>query len=150
MRLFNRKTTLLLIIIGGFFASTANAQCKRFTKNYCLPDLAPYSHNGKLIASTFFPGEKADLELTFNAGKEYRIIVCSQELIGQVKFIVMDKSRKILYKSEERETNPSWDFKMATTQDLIIQVEIPEQDKSNQNTNITPKGCVSIMIGFKN
>lgn len=150
MKSFNKKSLILLLILGGLFSSSADAQCKRFTKKYCLPTLTPYTHNGKLISSTFFPGEKADLELTFNAGKSYRILVCSQDLIGQVKFIVMDKTRKILYKSKEGETNPYWDFKMATTQDLIIQVDIPAQEKSNQKNNIMPKGCVSIMIGFKN
>jgi len=150
MKLFNKKSLIVLIILGGLFSTTANAQCKRFTKNHCLPTLTPYIHNGKLISSTFFPGEKADLELTFNAGKEYRILVCSQDLIGQVKFIVMDKTRKVLYKSEEGESNPYWDFKMASTQDLIIQVEIPAAEESNQKNNIVPKGCVSIMIGYKN
>ena len=132
------------------FTTNANAQCKRFTKKNCLPSLKPFTHNGKLTAAVFNPGETADLEMTFNAGKEYRVLVCSQELIGQVQFKVLDKTRKILFESEEGEENPFWDFKVKTTQQLIIQITVPEQeDQKNRLAQLTPNGCVSIMVGFK-
>lgn len=152
MKLLNKYySSFVLIVALAFIGIDANAQCKRFTKKHCLPSLAPYQHNGKLISAIFNPGETADLEVTFNAGKEYRVLVCSQELIGKVQFKVLDKTRKVLFESEEGTENPYWDFKVANTQQLIIQISVPEmEDQKNQLAQLTPNGCVSILIGFKN
>jgi hypothetical protein len=138
-----------LLLCLSLFSIDSNAQCKRFTKRNCVPSLAPFVHNGQLTSAIFNPGETADIEMTFNAGKEYRIIVCGQEMLGNVQFKVLDKSRKVIYKSGEDETNPSWDFKVASTQQLIIQIVVPKVDQKNQLTQLTPQGCVSILIGFK-
>lgn len=142
------QLTLLLFVLGSF-VNEADAQCKRFTKKNCLPSLAPYTHNGQLTAAVFNAGESADIEMTFNAGKEYRIIACSQESLGDVQFMVLDKTRKVLYKSEEGATNPSWDFKVANTQQLIIQIVVPKTDQKNQLAQLTPNGCISLLVGFK-
>jgi len=150
MRLLN-KTILpfSLLIAVMIFATTANAQCKGFTKKRCLPSLAPYTHNGQLTSAIFNAGESADIEMTFNAGKEYRIIACSQETLGNVQFKVLDKKRKVLYTSEEGEENPLWDFKVANTQQLVIQISVPKDDQKNKLTQLTPNGCISLLIGFK-
>ncbi|MCB0400872.1 MAG: hypothetical protein KDD41_02210 [Flavobacteriales bacterium] len=151
MRSLNRTILRIFILVAPvFFAFHADAQCKRFTKKNCLPALAPYIHNGKLTSAVFNPGESADVEMTFNAGKQYRVLVCSQETVGNVQFKVLDKTRKILFESKEDQMNPSWDFKMATTQQLIIQVSIPQMEESVQKTNLVQNGCVAIMVGVKN
>ena len=59
------------------------------------------------------------------------------------------KSSKILYESKEGETNPYFDFKAASTQQLIVQISIPAMEKSVQKTNLVPNGCVAILVGFK-
>ncbi len=149
MRLFSKILPLFIVVGAIVFSLDANAQCKKFTKKNCLPTLAPFTHNGKLTSAVFNPGETADLELTFNAGKEYRVLVCSQETIGNASFKVLDKNRKVLYESEEGEVNPYFDFKAATTQQLIVQISIPTMEKSVQKTNLVPNGCVAILVGFK-
>ena len=123
MRLFNKISVTICVILASFvFTIDANAQCKRYTKKECLPSLSPYMHNGQLTSAVVYPGDSADVVMTFNAGKEYRILVCNQEQIGNVQFKVLDKSRKILYKSDPKEANPSWDFKVTNTQQFIIQL----------------------------
>ena len=106
-------------------------------------------HNGQLTNALFNPGDSADIEMTFNAGQEYRILVCSQDMIGNVHFKVMDKSRKILYNSDPKTKNPSWDFKVANTQVLIVQIVVPNMENKNKITRLTPSGCVSLLVGFK-
>lgn len=138
--------TLLLTVVLSIDAS---AQCKRFTKRNCLPSLDAYQHNGQLTTAMFSPGENADIEMTFNAGKTYRILACSQETIGNAELQVLDKTRKVLYTSKDGEQNPYWDFKVANTQQLIIHIKIPEMEKTNQKTDIMPNGCVSLLVGFK-
>lgn len=150
MKLLNRPfLPILLLVLSATFALSTQAQCKRFTKKNCLPSLAPFQHNGQLTSAVFNPGESADIEMTFNAGKQYRIVVCSQETLGKVQFKVLDKTRKVLYKSKENETSPSWDFKMTNTQQLTIQIIIPKLEEKNQITRLTPNGCVAILVGSK-
>lgn len=150
MKLLNKnRLTLCLFVLATTFSVASYGQCKRFTKKNCLPDLAPFTHNGQLTSAIFNAGETADIEMTFNAGKEYRIIACSQETLGKVQFKVLDKTRKVLYKSEEDETNPSWDFKVSNTQQLIIQISVPKEDQKNKLTQLTQSGCISLLVGFK-
>jgi len=150
MKLFNKTALTLVVILASFvFTLNANAQCKRYTKKDCLPSLSPYMHNGQLTSAVLYPGDSADVALTFNAGKEYRILVCNQEQIGNVQFKVLDKSRKVLYKSDPDEVNSLWDFKVANTQQLIVQLTVPAMVKSNQKNNLVPSGCVALLVGFK-
>lgn len=150
MKLLNKIAPIgLLILATALFSVDAQAQCKGFTKKYCLPTLNPYVHNGQLTSALFTPGDSADIEMTFNAGKEYRILVCSQDMIGKVQFKVIDKTRKILYTSDENTTNPFWDFKVANTQQLIVQIIVPKAEEKNSFTKLTPSGCVSLLVGFK-
>jgi hypothetical protein len=150
MKLFNKLSFTVCIIVAFFMLTiSANGQCKRYTKKDCLPSLSPYMHNGQLTSAILYPGDSADVAMTFNAGKEYRIIVCNQEQIGIVQFKVLDKSRKVLYKSNPEEHNPVWDFKVENTQQFVIQLTVPAMEKSNQKTNLVPNGCVSLLVGFK-
>jgi len=152
MELFNNnkvKSIAFIILFGLSFSSFA--QCKKFTKKSCLPSLSPYTNNGQLTTAYMSPGDSADVSITFNAGKSYRILICSQESIGKVQFKVYDKNRKILYQSKEDEINPFWDFKMTSTQQLYIQITIPKPDTENSHklVEMLPNGCVSLLIGFK-
>ncbi len=150
MTLFNKiAVTTVLILASVVLTVDANAQCKRYTKKYCLPSLSPYMHNGQLTSAVLNPGDSADIAMTFNAGKEYRVLICNQEQIGNVQFKVLDKSRKVLYKSDPEQHNPSWDFKVENTQQFIIQLTVPKMEKSNQKTNLVPNGCVALLVGFK-
>ncbi len=150
MKLFRKVTLLAFVLVGLFgFTNNATAQCKKYTKKHCLPSLSPYMHNGQLTSAVLNPGDNADIDLTFNGGKEYRILVCNQEQIGNVQFKILDQTRKVLYESDPKETNPSWDFKVENTQQLIVQLKVPKMEKSNQRTNLVPNGCVALLVGFK-
>ena len=150
MKLF-RKITLNVSFLIGLIAlsGNVNAQCKGFTKKRCLPSLSPYMHNGQLTSAILKPGDSADIDLTFNAGKEYKILVCNQDQIGKVQFKILDQSRKVLYESNPEETNPSWSFKVENTQKLIVQLKVPKMEMNNQRTNLVPNGCVALLVGFK-
>lgn len=145
MQLFNtiKIVGVTLFMLGNV---VLNAQCKGFTKKQCLPKLAPYTHNGQLTSAVFMPGESAEIEMTFNAGKSYRLIVASQEVIGNATFKVLDQTNKVIYQDTSSANMLSWDFSMKNTQPLIIQITVPPMETSNK---IVPSGCVSLLIGFK-
>jgi len=150
MRLFNNKSVKTIFTVCMIAVSiSASAQCKRFTKKNCFPSLAPYTHNGQLTSAFMIPGDSAEVKMTFNAGKDYRLIVCSQELIGKAQFKVLDWKRNVLYTSKEGESNPMWDFSVSNTQQFTIQILVPKKEKSNHKTNLIANGCVSLLIGFQ-
>ena len=124
-----------------------SAQCKGFTKKQCLPALEPYIYNGQLNSAILIEGDVAELLLTFYGGQDYRIYVCYQENIGKVEFRLLDTERNVIFHNKEQDFVKFWDFAANSTQQLIIQVKVPEGENRSK---IIQSGCVSILVGFKN
>ncbi|MBK9479312.1 MAG: hypothetical protein IPP56_05685 [Bacteroidetes bacterium] len=146
-----RKTVLkhslaLLMMAVIFSVNTASAQCKNFTMKKCMPGLAPFLHNGQLNSTTLSPGESAEMQMTFYSGQEYRLLICGQEVLGNIAFKVTDLDKKSLFDSREHENASSWDFKMASTQQIVIEVIVPNQKSAN---DIAQSACVSMLVGYK-
>ncbi|MCC7331937.1 MAG: hypothetical protein IT232_04935 [Flavobacteriales bacterium] len=149
MKLFNKYIaicSLATVLIGANIQ--AHAQCTSFTKKNGLPALAPFTHNGQLTSAKFMPGETADIEMSFNAKNEYRVLVLWQEILGNVTFKIKDKKGNILFSSNPGETMPFWDFRVNKTQELIVQVDVPKQE-DKKATKMVPEGCISILVGFR-
>jgi len=141
--------SLAYIAIVSFFMAvsfTGNAQCKNFAKKICKQELAPYIHDGNFNAAILTEGEDAELFKTFYAGQEYRISICSEETLPKVEFKILDVDKKLLYTNASNNYATSWDFKVEATQQLIIVVKIPTDEK---NADIPTSGCVAIMFGLK-
>jgi hypothetical protein len=96
--------------------------------------------------STLAAGQSSDISLTFYSGQAYRILVCSEEILGDVTFQVMDMTKKIVFDSRNNNYPDFWDFKVKNTQQFIVHVQTPP---SNSSSSIPPSGCVSILVGFK-
>mgnify|MGYP006072316171 FL=1 len=138
----------LAISIGVFlFSNTINAQCKRFTEKQCLPKLAPFTNNGQINNATLFEGDSASLIMTFYSLLDYRLIVCSHDVLGAgAHFKVRDNDGNILFNSQEAQKS-SWDFRVNSTQDLMVSVIAPKNPENL--TDIPASGCVSIILGFR-
>ena len=137
---------LLALFILSAVPSLVNAQCNAFTKKKCMPQLAPYIHNGQLNSTTLTPGETAELMMTFYSGQNYRVLVCAQEILGDVSFKILDSEKNQLFNSKDKGAK-FWDFNVKSTQQLIIEVIVPE---SNTPNAIVQSGCISVLVGFKN
>lgn len=140
------RIVLIALLIAAAFPFTAAAQCKGFVKKTCLPKMLPYTHNGQLNNAVMTAGDKAELQMTFYSGQQYRIVVCAQEVLGKVSFKVYDSSRKEIYDSNDGKDHSTWDFKVAATQQLTLEIIAPDLDSPNK---LVPSGCVSVLIGFK-
>ena len=137
--------TTLVFVVGSF--SLAAQGCKGFTKKNCLPGLSPYVNNGQINSTTLFEGDSASLRMTFYSLLDYRLMVCSHPVLGdKVRFRVKDLDGEELYNSENSDKN-TWDFRVNSTQELLIDVVAPE-DPANVSETV-PSGCVSILLGFK-
>jgi hypothetical protein len=140
------RKSLLILMLCVFAATVASAQCNMFTKKKCIPSLTPYIHNGQLNSASLGVGETAELELTFYAGQEYRILVCGQEIFKEVKFKLKDKNDKEIFNSEGKEES-YWDFKVNSTQQLKLELTTVGDGKNT--SGIVESGCVSVLVGFK-
>jgi hypothetical protein len=142
--------SLKQIVFIGVFAlvgmTHAQAQCKFFTKKKCMPALAPYLSNGQLNTTSMLPGQTAEMLMNFNSGMSYRIIVCSEELLGTLEFQVTDATGAVLYSNQKDNYNDTWDFDVAQTSQLTLTVKVPDLvDK----TRLMAEGCVSVLVGFR-
>lgn len=83
--------------------------------------------------------------LTFYSGQDYRILICSEESLENVSFIVSDMTGKMLYDSKAHNNTDFWDFKVKTTTEMKVEVFAG----MNSGGSGTATGCVSVLVGFK-
>ncbi|MEO6302294.1 MAG: hypothetical protein ABIP51_03870, partial [Bacteroidia bacterium] len=84
------KLILLLSFITTFSFTQLYSQCNSFVKKTCNYKISPFTENGQSTTKTMSAGEKAILNVTLLAGQVYRILVCSEEVLGIVSFKVTD------------------------------------------------------------
>jgi hypothetical protein len=138
------KIILPILLILPLMSS---AQCRSFTKKKCLPELEGYAQNDNFNSAVLIPGDEAELLLTFYAGKEYRLLVCAHPVLGKVEFEVLDTDDEVIYNSDDEvEDEHLFDFKVASTQQLIVRIRVPEAESPS---TLIHEGCVSVMIGSK-
>lgn len=139
------KTLAILCLVVAPFAS--QAQCRSFAKNKCMPEMAPYKFNQTFNAAQLAPGEEAEVELTFYSGQEYRILVCAHPILGAVNWKLADAAGTTLFESKADAPKDNFEFKVATTQKLMVHIDVPEADRGgNQMLTV---GCVAILVGYK-
>jgi len=144
MRLI-RSIPILAIFVFAL-SGTADAQCKAFAKNKCLPELQNYTHDGNYHAAVLIEGEEAELYKTFYSDMEYRVAITGETNLPAVEFKVMDINKNVLYSNKEHNNATTWDFKLQSSQQLKILVKVSSFNKPGE----TPaSGCVAIMFGFK-
>ena len=127
----------------------SNGQCRSYTKKKCLPVLEGYVQNDNYNSARLIPGDEAELLLTFYGGKEYRLLICSMPILGEVDFEIYDDSEQMIFSSNTSDEDGTgyFDFKVNATQQLVIKLKVPEDEGVS---SVTPnEGCVTIMVGSK-
>jgi hypothetical protein len=140
------KIFSLALVMVVATAANLNSQCKSYIKRSCVPKLTPYVHSGQLNKTVLFPGDKAEIMLTFYSGMDYRIIVCSEVILGKVTYKVMDMDRNLIFDSAKEKDKGSFDFKVASTQQLMVEITVPQPIVQPE---ILPQGCVAVVVGYK-
>ncbi len=143
-----KHTHLIIAFVAAMaLPLAASAQCRSFAKNKCIPSLAPYKFNETFNAAQLAPGEEAEVELTFYSGQEYRVLVCTHPILGAVNWKLMDATGKSLFESQADAPKDTFDFKVATTQKLVVHIDVPSGKRDGNN--LLTVGCVGILVGFK-
>ena len=133
---------IFLILIGYILPISAFAQCKNFDEAVCKTRLAPYISYGNYVSTVLTSGEYAELNMTFFSNQEYRLAVCGLEKVKDLEFRVYDADHNLIFKNKDKGYTRIWDFKLESSQQLIIAIIVPE---------IKPavSGCVAILNGMK-
>ena len=128
---------------------TFNAQCKSLSKQ-CTKDIGEgYLSSGQDISFVMFPGKKQQCITTFYENQDYRISICSDSTLGNIHMTIRNSKRQLLYDNHSNGNN-SFDFKVSTTQQLIISLIVPESNLSEElNEPEQVYGCVSAVVGFR-
>jgi hypothetical protein len=144
----NRNILMNAALVGAFvvMATAAQAQCRSFAKNKCVPELAPYKFNESFNGAQLAPGEEAEVNLTFYSGQEYRVMVCAHPILGEVNWKLVDANNKMVFESLADQPKKKFDFKAATTTQMKVVVWVPPM---KGKTDMVHVGCVAIMVGFK-
>ncbi len=139
-----KRIIVVIFIFIGVLSSTlsVSAQCRDFNEPACMQSLSPYKNYGNYISTVMTDGMYAELNMTFYSKIDYRLVICGLENIPNLEFRVLDSNHNPLFKNKDHDFTRSWDFKLSDSQQLIIQIIIPETDEPQ-------KGCVALMHGMK-
>jgi hypothetical protein len=123
-----------------------NAQCLSFARQVAKPKLAPYTHDGNFNAAIMEEGESATINKTFFSGQEYRLVLATVDALPKnIRIRVVNQQRQIIFDNADHNYVYVWDFIAESTESLIINVKIPEDETSDKIIG----GCIAIMFGFK-
>lgn len=136
---------ILLIIFALAQVSLAMGQCKGFVKKNCGEAMGDYVPGESFNAAKLFPGDAAEVDMTFYSDVDYRLLICSHEILGDVQFQLSDEDGEILYDNADHDFKAHFDFRMEGTQTMKLKLIVPENDDSA----INPQGCVAILLGRK-
>ena len=143
---FEMKYILGLFMFAAIIsANSLNAQCRTFVKNNCREAMGEYIPSENFNAAKLQPGDEAEVEMTFYGGEDYRLLVCSQELLGEVEFQLLDLEGNVLFNNVDKEMASHFDFKVGGTQNLMVRIKVSD----NNSAALAPQGCVAIMLGSK-
>ena len=146
--MLNARMMIAKTLMAGtlvLIAAAANAQCRSFAKNKCVPELAPFKFNESFNAAQLAPGEEAEVNLTFYSGQEYRVMVCTHPILGEVNWKLVDLNNKIVFESLADSPKHVFDLKAANTVQMKAVVWVPGTGTSD----MVHVGCVAVLVGFK-
>ena len=140
------KAAVLSVIFSLAVSGDMISQCsKTWIRKKCVPKVSPFTHDGQTNSTLLKEGEKTESVMTFYSGMDYRILVCSEETLENVSFVVSDMTGKVLFDSKTHDNTDFWDFKVKTTTEMRVEVFAGTNDSDDG----VMSGCVSILVGFK-
>lgn len=137
---------LLLLSIGFFINAQENASCRDFTQvsvdtlveNEFLPD-------GRYNSVKLNQGDKIEIYKPFYKGKNYMVIISSEETLPGIIVEIKDITRNVIINALEPNNIQELNFMPDKNQNLIISVKVTESEELDE----TKQGCVSVVVGFK-
>lgn len=137
---------LVLVSLLFFFGTFASAQCINFAKNIGKEQLGDYIHDGNYNGAVLEEGEKAELYKTFFSGQSYRVAISKVKQLPDIHLRILDKAGNVLFDNVDYDYRLVWDFKVESTQMLIVELNVLEREGDFETIN---SGCVAVMFGLE-
>lgn len=135
----------MIVMLALLIPVLASAQCRKFTKNQCIPALEDYIPNENFNSAVLIPGDEAELMMTFYADQDYRIMVCAEEILGEVNYTLSDEKGNEFFNSGNSD-KPFFDFGVASTQQVKVKITVPLNDNYNE---LIHEGCTTVLVGYR-
>jgi len=132
------------LFVTAFSSQNAFSQCKSFVKDSCLPQLAPFIHDGNYHSVIMSEGEEAEVYKTIFAGQRYRLMICIDPALPDVEFVVTDIRRNILFDNRKNDNARVWDFRPDGSQQIKVTIRLPQPRKEGEPA----LGCVAVVFGM--
>ncbi|MBK3518995.1 hypothetical protein [Carboxylicivirga marina] len=126
--------------------STTFGQCINFAKKVGKQQLGDYIHDGNYNATILEEGESAELFKTFFSEQKYRVAISKVEALPDIHMRLLDKEGNVLFDNVEHDYQLTWDFKVESTQMLIVELNVLEREGDSLELI---NGCVSVMFGLE-
>lgn len=138
---------IISLLLFSFLATTSLAQqdCERIVQD-CEKLLNKNVKSGEFISdgqvyTAFLDREKAEFKTTLFGGSTYRIAASAGSGDNYVIYTIKDIQGNILYSNKHYKNAPYWNFKVAETLPVTIEVEL--------DPDLKVTGCVVLLIAFK-
>jgi hypothetical protein len=138
------KLFFLFLTLALAAPIVSEAQCKNFVKKKCSPHLDNYVPSDKFNSLKMVQGEEAEMFLVFVANHDYRVIVCSQQILGDVSFELLTDRGVVIYSSVEHDGENAFNFSTTSTEKLQVIIRVPGNESA---TGMMHEGCVTVMVG---
>ena len=134
------------MLVVGFSAETyAQSNCKGFARKMCKQPKDEYIPNPQTMDAELAVGENAEAQMIFHKGHDYRVFVCAEETLGDVRFKIKTGTGDVLFDNKDYDMTSIWDFTMTSTKRLLIEVG---SDGEASDDGFTETGCVSILSSY--
>ena len=132
-------SVIFLLILLFISAISTFGQCNKFAKKMDVSAIKLFENCEGVQAAKMFPGDKAALTQSFKSNDTYRILINSDEYLGDVKLIIDSTDERI----QVKQTALYYDVKASEDMIVEIRIMVPRKETLNQ---IERSGCVAIAI----
>lgn len=157
---------ILINILFGLYSNKSFSQYCNNTIDYCnQEDLGDFNYSSQSVFASLSPGDTARVKIVTYAGKQYRVLVCNDPSLLEIRFKIIKLIRKenktytIKYGDtvwtynesfEEKEifdskTKSYWESNITESGRLFVDIYVPPSvDGKNSNAD-----CVGVFVGSK-
>ena len=137
-----KKVFLGLVMVG--MSIICEAQCEYLARGTGQLQLVPYKYEGNYKGVEMGEDDEAEVYKTIFAKTQYRLVVCIDDTLPDVEFVVSDIHRNILFDNRKHGNVRVWDFKLESSQQIKVTLRIKKQDNGKSEKVL---GCVAVLFG---
>lgn len=131
----------LTLFLSIFITLSGFAQCDTIA-NACVKHIGNgFISDGQMYRSLLYEDQVAEFRTIFYGGTTYRLAACSGFEDGNLIYSVYDSKRNLLFRNNEYDNTPFWDFEVESTMEVIVEAQLDQNKLSS--------GCAVLLIGFE-